>query len=282
MRTVSPKRSKYATHGTTFLTMASAALRTVLSPLLFYEDPTEENDERILNRSIWIWITAKSYVCIDDDNYAVDSLYHEEKFRLHLRDTHNHCLSIHASTLEGSIICLDYLVGLLDTHFQEMGLTYKDLNAMNPRLCPFGANILEKILQKSAQRICFNLMIFTPGNCRILASSGKENNIEILRCEFQHEGAAFVEASAARQDETSGPAKLRFVVSSPFNNRNWALFLLHHKLKSLDLYEIDLNSEFPCRAVATAQVQGLTLQHCDLEDEGAALVESISQTRTRT
>jgi hypothetical protein len=260
--------------------MAPKELRTVLSPLLLsHDDPTEQNGEGILNHvAIWIWITANSYVRLDDDCAVEDR--HEQQFCLSLTDTdkHEQCLSIHASTLEESIVCLDYLVGLHDTHFLEMGICEGDALEMDPRLCPFGTETLEKMLQNSTRRIAFNCMIFTPDHCRILASSGTKTNIEFFRCEFQDEGAAFVEASTARQDETSGPAKLRFVSNNPFNDRNWIFFLSHHKLESLELKGVLLNSEVSCRAVATSQVRCLTLSYdCELEDGGAALVESVRQ-----
>jgi hypothetical protein len=50
---------------------------------------------------------------------------HEKQFSLCLRDTHERNLSNPASTLGEWITCLDYLVGLQDTHFEEMELTYK-------------------------------------------------------------------------------------------------------------------------------------------------------------
>jgi hypothetical protein len=265
--------------------MAPKELRTVLSPLLLsHEEPTEENGEGILNRAaIWIWITANSYVRLhyddddDDDDCTVEDR-HEQQFYLELIDTDTcHNLSIHASTLEDAIICLEYLVGLKDTHFEEMGLSYKDDD--EPELCPFDANILHKILQNSTRRIVFNLMIFTPDHCRILASSGTNTNIVFYCCEFQDLGAAFVGASVARQDETSGPAKLRFLGINPFNDRNWALFLSQHKLESLNLANMRFDSEVSCRAVATAQVQCLTLEYCNLIDEGASLVESVREGR---
>jgi hypothetical protein len=243
--------------------MASATLRTVLSPLLSREERA-------------IWITRNSYVSLDDAaNYR-----HEKQFRLLLRNTNehdDHHLSIHSSKLEEAIICLDYLVGLNDTHFQQMDLTYMDGD--RSRLCPFGADIVEKILKNSTRRISFNYMIFTPDHCRTLASSGAQTNIEFVSCQFQDGGAAFVEASAARQDKTSGPAKLCFVGgSNPFNDRNWSLFLSQHKLESLILC-IDLNSEVSCRAVASAEVRCLTLVNVKFEDEGVALVESVRQGR---
>jgi hypothetical protein len=106
-----------------------------------------------------------------------------------------------------------------------------------------------------------------------------KTNIEFCDCEFEDEGAAFVEASAARQDETSGPANLRFFASNPFNDRNWALFLSQHKLESLELSNMSLDSEASCRAVATAGVRCLTVEYLDLEDGGAALVEAVKQGR---
>jgi hypothetical protein len=245
-------------------------IRTVLSPLLSREEPL-------------IWITANSYVRLQGGRTAKDR--HERQFILELNreilinttcTTTHHYISIHASTLEESIICLDYLVGLKDTHFQQMLLTYKGDD--DTRLCPLGADILEKLLQNSARRIiCFDSMIFTPEHCRTFASSGTKTNIRFYFCQFQDGGAAFVEASATRQDKTSGPAKLRFVRRNPFNDRNLALFLSQHKLEKLYLDELDLNSEVGCRAVATAEVQCLKLKDCDLEDGAAALVESVSQ-----
>jgi hypothetical protein len=193
---------------------------------------------------------------------------------------HEHYLSIHASSLEESIICLDYLVGLKDTHFQQMGLSYKDHSGT--RLCRFAADILEKILQNSSRRIKFIRMIFTPDHCRILASSGTKTNIEFYECIFQDEGAAFVEASAARQDETSGPAKLCIWGDDNdideyfgFNDRNMTLFLNQCKLESLELRDLHFDSEDSCRAVASAEVRCLTLGGCDLEDGATALVEAV-------
>jgi hypothetical protein len=245
--------------------MASDELRNVLSPLLWGQEPR-------------IWITENSYARLyneeDEDDHRS-----EKQFELDLTDTRQcHELSIHASTLEEAIICLDYLVGLKDTHFKKMDLTYKDY--YDVRLCPFGVNILEKILQNSERRIRFNYMIFTPDHSRTLATSGTKTDIEFRACEFQDEGAAFVEASASRRDVNSGPAKLCISGGLAFNDRNWALFLNQLKLDSLELSIMSIDCEVSCRAVATAEVQCLTLgDELDLEDGGAALVESVRQGR---
>jgi hypothetical protein len=245
--------------------MASDELRTILSPLLSREERA-------------IWITKSSYACLRDVDRTIDDHVHESQFCFDLTDTDKHVydLVIHASTLEESIICLDYLVGLKDTQFEKMELVYKEYSV---RICPFGANILEKMLQNFTRRISFKFIVFTPDHCRTLASSGTKTSIEFFCCDFQDEGTAFVEASVARLDETSGPANLRFFASNPFNDRNWALFLSQHKLKSLKLDMVELESEVSCRAVATAQVQLLELDDCELVDGGAALIESVRQGR---
>jgi hypothetical protein len=107
------------------------------------------------------------------------------QFCLSLRDTTDeHCvLSIHSSTLEEAIICLDYLVGLEDTHFEVLMLSRIGEHDA-PHLCPFGAGILEKMLQNSARRIIFSHVIFTPDHCRTLATSGTKTNIGFILCEF--------------------------------------------------------------------------------------------------
>jgi hypothetical protein len=244
--------------------MAPNELQTVLlSPLLSREE-----------RAIWITKTSYDrmlYGCAVEDR-------HEQQFLLELReDGHEHCLSIHASPLEEAIVCLDYLVGLKDTHFKAMGLFNKDYSL---RLCPFGAKILDNMLQNSTRRTCFKYMMFTPDHCRALASSGTKTDIQFYCCEFQDEGTAFVEASASRQDETSGPAKLRFFASNPFNDKNWASLLSQIKLECLDFYMFELHSEVSCRAVATAEVQLLELDEVELDDGGAALVESVKKGRS--
>jgi hypothetical protein len=87
--------------------MAPDELRAVFSPLLSREEPS-------------IWITENSYVCFGGVDRTIDP-QHKNQFELELtNDTgerYKYCLSIHASTLEEAIICLDYLVGLQDTHF---------------------------------------------------------------------------------------------------------------------------------------------------------------------
>jgi hypothetical protein len=250
----------------TFTMASEQELRTVLSPLLSREEQA-------------IWITKNSCVRLYGDSTAEDR--RKRQFRLNVSDKiERHELSIHASTLKEAIICLDFLVGLKDTHFKEMWLTLKDGGALRrPRLCPFGVDILEKILQTSARRIRFSQMIFTPEHCRILASSGTQTNIEFVGCIFQDEGASFVESFAARQDVTSGPVKLRLSGCLPFNDRNWALFLSQLKLESLELCFLHFHNEVSCRAVALAKVQCLTFESSMLGDGGAALVEAVREGR---
>jgi hypothetical protein len=51
--------------------------------------------------------------------------------------------------------------------------------------------------------------------------------------------------------------------------------LHQHQLESLTLFNILLESENACRAVAEAELQYLNLSSCELGDGGASLVESV-------
>jgi hypothetical protein len=115
-----------------------------------------------INKHPTVWITKNAFVCLREGS-TLPRIYQERWFKLALSDKHEHVLylSIHSSTLEESIICLDYLVGLKDTHFEAMDLSCKDdddwdyyeYEERDLRLCPFTASILEKMLQNSARPI---------------------------------------------------------------------------------------------------------------------------------
>jgi hypothetical protein len=109
-------------------------------------------------------------------------------------------------------------------------------------------------------------MIVSPDYCRVLGTSGTKTYIEFNCCIFQDEGAAFVEASAARQDGCSG--------CIPFNERNLTLFLSQNKLEFLELDSFEFDCEVSCTAVATAEVQYMQLVYCDFEDGWEALLWS--------
>jgi hypothetical protein len=71
-----------------------------------------------------VWITKNAFVCCDKE-CRFHCGYEEVRFLLHFNHFNlHHNLSIHDSTLEEAIVCLDYLVGLKDTHFRAMHLTY--------------------------------------------------------------------------------------------------------------------------------------------------------------
>jgi hypothetical protein len=76
-------------------------------------------------------------------------------------------------------------------------------------------------------------MTFTSDQCRVLAVFERRTNIECYSCRFEDGGVAFVEASAAKDDEDSGPVKLTIWNNLPFfDERNFILFLNQHKLNA--------------------------------------------------
>jgi hypothetical protein len=88
-----------------------------------------------------------------------------------------------------------------------------------------------------------------------------------------------MEASAARENQESGLAKLSIWGSLPFDEGNFRLFLRQLNLESLKLYYIRSRDEESCRALAAADLQNLELLSHELPDGGAAFVESVSHGR---
>jgi hypothetical protein len=127
--------------------------------------------------------------------------------------------------------------------------------------------VLERLLFQYENRLtAFAGLIFTPDQCRILAVSGTKTKIRFTMSVFQDGGVVFVE----------GPAILTFSCALPFDERNFILFLNQQRnLECLSLYDICLESEEACRALAEADVQYLDLEGCSLADGGAALVGSV-------
>jgi hypothetical protein len=195
-------------------------------------------------------------------------------------------LYIHSSTVEDALSCLELLFGLHDDHFEGTRLLCPDISddyandAPHLCLCPLTSHLLEKMLQQNAKRKnVFICMIFTPDQCRTLATSGTSTEIEFDSCSFEDEGEAFLEALAVRADQKASLVKLTIRNYLLFAEGILVLFLHQHKLESLTLDQIQLESEETCRALAAAELQYLDLQLCKLEDGGASLVESIREGR---
>jgi hypothetical protein len=105
-------------------------------------------------------------------------------------------------------------------------------------------------------------------------------------CGFEDEGVALVEASTARENQESGPAKLSIWNELPFDEGNFKLFVSQHSLEYLTLcyvplrHDVPLRHEESCRALAAADLQNLEFHSYDtLPDGGAALVESVKDGR---
>jgi hypothetical protein len=232
-----------------------------------------------------IWTSKKSFVRVGEYRRRVDGnryrarlpmTYRNYRFGLRLTSG-SRCLPlyIHSTTLEDAMACLEFLVGLHDDHFEKMELCYFDEFS---QLCPLTSVILEKMLQQNAKRKhVLSDMVFTPDQCRPLATSGTRTDIELYRCRFHDDGAAFLEALVERGDPQTGLAKLSVAGGLPFAEGILILFV--HMLECLRLNRIDLESEEACCAVAAAELQSLNLAYCGLGDGGASLVESMKEGR---
>jgi hypothetical protein len=233
----------------------------------FLEEDGGYDDDRL------IWTSKNAFVCVGVLRPTLPGVYRNHRFELRLTSDSRYLpLYIHSTTLENAMSCLDLLVGLHDDNYDEMRLIYRDGSIQ--RLCPLTSVLLEKMLQQNAKRKnVFNRMTFTPDQSRTLATSGTRTDIELNRCKFQDEGAAFLEALAARADPQTGLTKLTIWYCLPFAQGIFVLLL--NMLKCLTLHYTHLESEEACRAVAEAELQYLKLHHCKLGDGGASLVESV-------
>jgi hypothetical protein len=226
-----------------------------------------------------VWITENAFVRFGSISDLPSCCYRDRRFYLKLSTSGSlpdHHLSIHSSTTEEAIAALDLLVGLQDSYFKRIQLNY--FNREIRPVCPLSGRHLENFVRNANRENGFWGMIFTRDQCRTLATSGIRINIGFVWCRFEDEGIAFVEASAARENQEAGPAKLTIWTSLAFDEGNFRLFLSQHRLESLTLHAMHLLHEESCRALAAADLQNLTL-YGELLDGGAALVESVREGR---
>jgi hypothetical protein len=97
-------------------------------------------------------------------------------------------------------------------------------------------------------------MDFMPGQCHILAASGTRTNVKFFDGNFRDDGAAFLEALVARDDQDAGPTKLIIAECFHFHEDIFVLCLIHLNLVYLELYTLALESEQARRALAVAEV----------------------------
>jgi hypothetical protein len=234
-----------------------------------------------------IWITDGAFVRLGRATSVgarIPRDYREERFTLCLYGLSlQYCnLKIHSKTLDEARSCLEFLFGLPDSQFGLLELCYPGSSENEDRtpLFPLTDPLLEKfILQNSKRKNVFVSIAFTFIQCGMLATSGKRTNLGFHNCRFD-EGAAFLEALVARQGEELGSAHLTFRERLPFDEGNLVASMDRLELESLELSLINLSSEECCRAVATAELQYLNLDECELRgDGGAALVASVREGR---
>jgi hypothetical protein len=243
-----------------------------------------ENGEYDKHRAIWI-PESDSFVCIKQETRVperVPEAYRERVFEVELLSNERSSgrLSFFSATVEQAMLCLEFLFGLHDSHFEELGLSYHvpGEDARERPICPLTNRCLEKLsLQNEKRKNMFYHMAFTPEQSRVLATSG--TIIGLFNCSFPDEGVAFVDA--ARQH--SSLAKLSLYVRLPFDDRNFVWSLDHLILEYLKLSQMTLNDE-SCRAVAATEINYLDLECCEFEDEEAVqvLVDNIRAGRGPT
>jgi hypothetical protein len=227
-----------------------------------------------------VWLTENAFVRLGSDFDLPSGCYRDQRFGLGLSTSDSspdHDLRIHSSTTEEAIAALDLLAGLQDSYYKKIELQDNcGRNGHRPVYSLRGRH-LENFVRNANRENRFRFMVFTRDQCRTLATSGNRTNIGFVYCKFEDEGIAFVGASAGRENQESGPAKLSFWIILPFGEGNFRLFLSQHRLESLKLHSIRLRHEESCRALAAAGLQNLELHSHGLPDGGAVLVESVRE-----
>jgi hypothetical protein len=248
--------------------------------LCFLENGKYDDKNRI------VWITENAFVRLEE-GFGLPRDYRDQRFGLKLwasdsLSNHDHILSIHShsSTTEEAIAALDLLAGLQDSYFERIELRYNGGIFGQRQVCPLRGRHLENFVRKANRENSFCGMTFTRDQCGTLATSGIRTNIGFWNCEFEALVIAFVEASAARENQESGPAKLTIRGMHPFDEVNFRRFVNQHRLESLELNGIHLLHEESCRALAAADLRNLELSYYgELPDRLAALVESVREGR---
>jgi hypothetical protein len=212
----------------------------------------------------------------------VPEAFREGVFEVQLLSSENprcrYYLSIHSSTVEQAIPCLEFLFGLNDSNFQELELSYNNpgYDEGEPPICPLTNRCLEKLLIQNENRFnTFNSMAFTPDQSRVLVISG--TNIGFSDCSTPDGGVAFVDA--ARQH--SSLTKLSLWDRLPFDDIHFVWCLHHLNLEYLMLAYLNLDDGQTCRAVVAAEINHLHLDDCEFEDEEAVqvLVDNVRAER---
>jgi hypothetical protein len=245
-----------------------------------------ENGEYDGNLAICI-PDSDAFICISQGQLEerVPEAFREGVFQVELwSDNLHRChrLAVLSSTVEQAMLCLEFLFGLHDSHFQYLDLYYKVPRVYAgepPRLCvlcPLTSRCLEKLLLQNENREnAFYYMAFTPEQSRVLAASG--NIIGLFGCIIPDGGAAFVDAA----QQHSSLTQLSLHESVPFDDINFVGCLNHLNLEHLRLSSIKLDDGQTCRAVAAAEIKYLHLFFCEFGDEEAVqvLVNNIREER---
>jgi hypothetical protein len=239
-----------------------------------------ENGEYDKDRAILI-PDCDAFVCMNPSQVQRDRLpraYQEGVLEVGLSSgKHRYqILYVFSSTFEQAMPCLEFLFGLNDCHFQNLGLCFnvpEDDEGELP-ICPLTNRCLETLLQNEKRENKFYNMAFTPEQSRVLATSG--THIGLSDCNTPDGGVAFVDA--ARQH--SSLTKLTLWGCLPFDDRNFACSLDHLNLEYLGLSNMTLHGE-SCRAVAATEINYLHLVDCKFEDEEAVqvLVDNVRAER---
>lgn len=233
-----------------------------------------------------VWVTNNAFISIDQH-------WKHEKFIFHfLNRRHpweNATLFIYAPTHADAKPCVDFLVGLDDSFFDELhvrqvndGMSNTVVNTANHhhRQCILTCCQLRKLVANGHRSHRFTDLYFSYAQCEALVSNPKGVKLELESCVLEDKGAALVQITSQPRCDCGRHHEIHFSGfyfsrPLPFSREHWLSFLHRHK-GVLKLTTKTLDHE-ESQAIGKATVQELVLTDCRFADCGANLIDAIGK-----
>jgi hypothetical protein len=251
---------------------------------------------RVRNR-LFIWPTEGAFVCLEDGflNPYINGLLEDTsnllryRFRAHLLlrlESPNGSfifVHIHATTGKEAGVCLEFLLGLSDSHFSKIhifanGQRHGYRNQMLPAF-PFPHGALQTLLQNEKRKIGFCYFTFSEEALCILRTCEQKSQLAFHHCRFSDKCAIF----QSQEWQRGGPVQLTLefeLIEDPFGLiENLLIFLdsiENSRLESLKLSHGRIRDRRVCQYLATATIPKLHLVDVEMDDNGTSIIDSVT------
>lgn len=183
--------------------------------------------------------------------------------------------SVHSTSIEDALICLNTLLELEDSHFTEVIISCPLKLARNTS-CPFHRRQIENLLRIKDRRVTLSRMLINEPQCRLLFSSRESILLGFDCCQFEDSGLALVDYARRGMFHQSN-MDLFFSGCIPFSEIHWISFLDMIKTTArntkLSLSCVSLGRK-SCNELS--KFKELQLQSCYMKDGGRKIALSVA------